>query len=344
MKLIYFILIFLVNIHLVASQDYKIAALYWSMNIEGQVAMRKGLEAQVTTINTKAKKNNQKKITLLPYVAGDGEAGMERQLQQFRDAIKRNVDAIVVQPTDNAVLIPALQEANKANIPVIAYDQYISDGKLASFVTSDNYQAGFLNGEYIAHIFKNKKNLQIALVEYPYVSSTIERVDGFIDALEKYKIKYKIVKKYEAVEPKRGKAVGLSILKDFSHRSSLDLIFCVNDGGCLAVADELLKANRMDIAIATVDGDPKSLQLIKENKLIKIDSAQFCGPIGSVALQTAYDKLLGKKIKETILVPVFPITKETQKIYPGWLGPIPNNFIKPWKSKTPIWNNALKEK
>jgi len=292
----------------------------------------------------KSKKNNQKKITLLPYVAGDGEAGMEKQLQQFRDAIKRNVDAIVVQPTDNAVLIPALQEANRANIPVIAYDQYISDGKLASFVTSDNYQAGFLNGEYIAHLFKNKKNLQIALVEYPYVSSTIERVDGFIDALEKYKIKYKIVKRYEAVEPKRGKVVGLSILKDFPHRSSLDLLFCVNDGGCLAVADELLKANRMDIAIATVDGDPKSLQLIKENKLIKIDSAQFCGPIGSVALQTAYDKLLGKKIKETILVPVFPITKETQKIYPGWLGPIPNNFIKPWKSTTPIWNNALKEK
>ncbi|MDD2698878.1 MAG: substrate-binding domain-containing protein [Arcobacteraceae bacterium] len=332
------------GINLFASSDFKIAALYWSMNIEGQVAMKKGVEAQVEVINKKAKQTNKKTITLIEYVAGDGEAGMENQLKQFRDAIAKKVDAIVVQPTDNAVLIPALKEANKAHIPVIAYDQYISQGILESFVTSDNYQAGFLNGEYVAHLFKGKKQLSIALVEYPYVSSTIDRVDGFIDALEKYKIKYKIVKRYEAVEPKKGKEVGLAILKDFPKKGSLDLTFCINDGGCLSVVNEFLNENRLDIAVATVDGDPKSVKLLQENKLIKIDSAQFCGPIGSVALQTAYEKLLGKKIKKIILVPVFPITKETQKLYPGWLGPIPQKFKKPWYSQTPIWDNTLKGK
>lgn len=343
MKKALFTLLFATCVNLFGS-EYKIAALYWSMNIDGQVAMRKGVEAEVEKINKEAEKSGGKKITLLKYVAGDGEAGMEKQIRQFEEAINLKVDAIVVQPTDNAALAPSLKKANKANIPVIAYDQYISSGKLDSFVTSNNYQAGFLDGEFISHELRGKKQLKIALVEYPHVSSTVHRVDGFIDALEKYKTPYKLVKRYEAVEPVNGKKVGLQILKDFAEPGSLDVIFTVNDGGGLAVANELIKAKRFDIAVATVDGDPRSVELIKKGGIIKIDSAQFCGPMGSVALRAAYDRLEGKKISSEILIPVFPITKNTLKLYPGWLGPLPNDFKKPWRSDAPQWDNKLKLK
>ncbi len=344
MKKLAIAIIFVFTANLFASGSYRIAALFWSMNIEGQVAMRKGLEAEVEKINQEAAKSGGKKIELLKYVAGDGEAGMEKQIKQFEEVIKLKVDAIVVQPTDNAALSSMLKEANKAAIPVIAYDQYISGGKLESFVTSDNYQAGFLNGEFISHEFKNKNILKIAIVEYPHVSSTVHRVDGFIDALEKYKAPYRLVKRYEAVEPVKGRAVGRQILKDFPKPGLLDVIFTVNDGGGLAIVDELMKAKRTDIAVATVDGDPKSVEIIKKDGIIKIDSAQFCGPMGATALRAAYDKLQGKQISKEILIPVFPITKETLKIYPGWLGPIPSEFKKPWRSDTPLWNNKLKTK
>ncbi len=344
MKKLAVAMIFVLATDMFAAGSYRIAALFWSMNIEGQVAMRKGLEAETEKINQEAAKSNGKKIELLKYVAGDGDGGMEKQIRQFEEAVRLKVDAIVVQPTDNAALSPMLKEANKAGIPVIAYDQYISSGKLDSFVTSDNYQAGFLNGEFISHEFKGKNTLKIAIVEYPHVSSTVHRVDGFIDALEKYKAPYRLVKRYEAVEPIKGRAVGKQILKDFPKPGSLDIIFTVNDGGGLAIVDELTKAKRTDIAVATVDGDPKSVEIIKNNGIIKIDSAQFCGPMGAVALRTAYDRLQGKKIGKEILIPVFPITKETLKIYPGWLGPIPSEFKKPWRSDVPLWNNKLKTK
>jgi ribose transport system substrate-binding protein len=342
MKKILPTLLLLSCINLFAANEYRIAALFWSMNIEGQVAMKKGLEAEVEKINAEAQKRNGKKIVLTKYVAGDGEAGMEKQIKQFEEAIKNKVDAIVVQPTDNAALAPMLKEANKAKIPVIAYDQYINSGRLESFVTSDNYQAGFLNGEFVAQELKSKNPLKIVIVEYPHVSSTVQRVDGFIDALEKYKVQYRLVKRYEAVEPVKGKAVGRQILADFPTIGSLDIIFTVNDGGGLAIVEELTKAKRTDIAIATVDGDPKSVDIIKKDGIIKIDSAQFCGPMGAVALRVAYDKLEGKKVGKEILIPVFPITKNTLKLYPGWLGPIPQKFKKPWSSETPTWNNGLK--
>lgn len=344
MKKLLFALFFVLTVNLFAANNYRIAALFWSMNIEGQVAMRKGLEAEVDKINKEAAKSGDKKIDLLKYVAGDGEAGMEKQIKQFDEAIRLKVDAIVVQPTDNAALSPMLKEANKAGIPVIAYDQYISSGKLDSFITSDNYQAGFLNGEFISHEFKSKNSLKIAIVEYPHVSSTVHRVDGFIDALEKYKTPYRLVKRYEAVEPVKGRAVGRQILKDFPKPGSLDVIFTVNDGGGLAIVDELTKAKRTDIAVATVDGDPKSVEIIKKGGIIKIDSAQFCGPMGAVAVRTAYDRLQGKQVGKEILIPVFPITKSTLKLYPGWLGPIPSEFKKPWQSDMALWDNKLKIK
>lgn len=327
-----------------AQKSYKIAALFWSMNIPGQVAMRKGLESEVEKINAQAKKSGTPLVVLLPYVAGDGEEGIEKQIVQFREVVAKKVDAIVVQPTDNAALVNALKEANKENIPVIAYDQYIDGGSLESFVTSDNYQAGFLDGEYASALLKDKAELKIALVEYPYVSSTVSRVDGFIDALEKYKAKYKIVKRYEAVEPINGAKVGAQILKEFPAKGSLDLIFTVNDGGGLAVVEQLQKAKRMDIVVSTIDGDPKSVENIKNGKITIIDSAQFCGPMGAVALRTAYDKLNGKSVARHILLPVFPITKETIAKYPGWLGPIPAKFNKPWRSLQPQWNGELKIK
>ncbi len=321
---------------------YKIGVLYWSMNIPGQVAMRNGLELEAKKINQEAQEKNLSKIALVPMVAGDGETGIENQIKQMYQLIDQKVDLIIVQPTDNAALKNPLIKANQQNIPVIAYDQYISGGKLTAYRTSDNYQAGYLNGEYVSSIFLGKGEVKLILVEYPHVSSTVERLNGFLDALTYYKCKYKILKTYNAVEPISGKQAGLNILKDFPQKGSVDLIFCVNDGGCLPIVDELSKKGRKEIRIATVDGDPVSVKNVKESKLTVIDCAQFCGPLGAETIKSAYEYLTKGKTVYHALVPVFPITKETLKLYPGWEGPIPNSFNKPWITINKKWKGEIK--
>ena len=67
-------------------------------------------------------------------MAGDGSEGIERQIGQMLALVKSRVDLIIVQPTDNAALTAPLRAANRAGIPVVAYDQYISGGELAAFV------------------------------------------------------------------------------------------------------------------------------------------------------------------------------------------------------------------
>jgi len=326
----------------VNAAEKNVGVLYWSQNIAGQLAMSKGLEEEAARINKEAAAKGGPSVKLNIQVAGDGADGIENQVRQMKDLITANVDLIIVQPTDNAALAEPLKSANKAGIPVVAYDQYISGGVLAAFRTSDNYQAGYLDGEYITSKFQEGNTISVVLVEYPHVSSTVERVNGFLDALQHSKRPYKIRGSYQAVEPVSGRKAAADILRDFPRRGDIDVVFTVNDGGGIEVVKALCEAGRNEILVATIDGDPQSVENIKNGRLTVIDSAQFCGPLGAEAMKAAYTLLTGKKPPYHALVPTFPVTGETFHLYPGWQGPIPNGFKKPWKSASPWWQGELR--
>ncbi len=316
---------------------FAVGVLYWSMNIPGQVAMRAGLEAEVKRLNAAASGEGGPQVKLIPHVAGDGDAGMERQIEQMNGLVGEKVDLIIVQPTDIAALSKPLVRANQAGIPVVAYDQHILGGDLACFLTSDNFQAGYLDGEYVAANFPAEQKLRMLLIEYPHVSSTVARIDGFIDALEEYGQAYTVLKTYMAVEPAGGAKAGAAILRDFPQKGSIDVIFSINDGGGLAIVAALEAAGRDEVFFASVDGDPASVEIVRRGGIMRIDAAQFCGELGAEAMRAGYRLLCGEEIGAEILIPVFPITRETAGQYGGWTAPLPAPFEKPWHSTSPKW-------
>lgn len=336
-RILFFLFLTIFPFQEIFSQNYTVAVLYWSSNIEGQKIMRTGIEETFSKYN----KSNSKKINILSYVAGDGEKGVENQINQFFEAIEKNPQLIIVQPTDNAALVKPLKVANQKNIPVIAYDQYIVEGKLESYVTSNNYQAGYLNGEYISSLYPKGKIINLVLVEYPMVSSTVERVNGFLDALTDSNRSFKIVKTYVAVEPVAGKMVAKQILVEFPLIGSVDAIFSVNDGAGVAIANEIYKAGRVDLKLASIDGDPENIKNLKDKKVIVSNSAQFCFALGEKTAMVSIDFLNGLKIPKKILVPTFPVNKETLSLFPGWQGAIPNQFEMVWKPGS-SWDNSFK--
>lgn len=337
-----FIVVFGMPGAMASDTPLRIGVLYWSMSIPGQVAMREGLEAETARINRLAAKSGQRSVELIARVAGDGPDGIDRQMAQMTEMVALQPDVIIVQPTDNAALAGPLRAANAAGIPVVAYDQYISGGKLAAYLTSDNRQAGYLDGEYVASLFPDGHVLRLVLVEYPRVSSTVERLDGFLDALRDSGQPYRILNTYEAVEPLGGRVAGQRLLRDFPVKGSVDVVFTVNDGGGLALVDVLADAGRTEVVVASVDGDPKAVENIRTGRLTRIDSAQFCGPLGGEAMKAAYAIATGQTPPRRGLVPVFPITRETLARYPGWRGPVPGPFTKPWPSRNPVWEGAIK--
>jgi len=324
-----------------AGEAYDVGVLIWSDNIPGQVAMRKGLEAEAARIQATSQPGADS-LALHVEVAGDGPEGIERQIAQMQRMVEQGMDAIIVQPTDNAALAKPLLAANAAGIPVVAYDQYILGGELAAYLTSDNRQAGYQDGEYIASLFPDEQELHLVLVEYPYVSSTVERLDGFLDALGAAGQRYTIVGTFLGVDPVSGAKAAQALLTRFPDPGSVDVVFTVNDGGGLSVVDALVQAGRSEIVVASIDGDPQSVENIRQGRLTVIDSAQFCGPMGAHAMRTTWSLLQGEEVAAHQLIPTFPITRETLDTYPGWMGPLPASFVKPWPSAQPDWSPTLR--
>ena len=321
---------------------FHAGVLYWSETIGGQIAMSRGLEKEAENINKRAVEKGLPIVELDIQVAGDGPKGIENQIIQMNKMIDLKKDIIIIQPTDIAAFGQVLKRANQENIPVVAYDQHIIGGRLSCYLTSDNYQAGYLDGEYVASCFDNKYRIKIIIVEYPNVSSTVERVNGFIDALEKMNQSFDIVRTYQAVDPESGIKAASLILRDFPEKGSFDVVFSINDGGGYNIMKALETAGRKEVFFASVDGDPKSIEIIKKNGILKIDSAQFCSELGAESMRAAYSILMGKKVSKKILIPVFPVTFDTIDMFKGWSHPKPEAFKKFWPSLVPVWTGKAK--
>ena len=93
-----------------------------------------------------------------------------------------------------------------------------------------------------------------------------------------------------------------------------------------------------------MDGDPESVANIRQRKLTRIDSAQFCAVMGATAVEHAYRLLRGEQVARQTLIPAFPVTEQTLNLYPGWEGALPPTFDKAWPSLYPQWRHQLRVK
>ena len=107
-----------------------------------------------------------------------------KQISQIEDFISRKVDAIVISPVDSKGIGSGIAEANKAGIPVFTADIAAEEGKVVSHIASDNVQGGRLAGEYLAKVLNGKG--KIAIINQPAITSVLDRVAGFREALNKY--------------------------------------------------------------------------------------------------------------------------------------------------------------
>lgn len=75
------------------------------------------------------------------YVSADAQSSSSKQLADVESLIAQDVDALIILAQDTAAIIPAVQAAADAGIPVIAYDRLIEDPR-AFYITFDNVEVG----------------------------------------------------------------------------------------------------------------------------------------------------------------------------------------------------------
>ncbi len=72
-----------------------------------------------------------------------------RQVRDVESLITRGVDVLVIVPHNGSAMTRAVKSANRANIPVIAYDRLILNSDIDLYITFDNISVGEAQANWI---------------------------------------------------------------------------------------------------------------------------------------------------------------------------------------------------
>ena len=125
-------------------------------------------------ITAEAKKHGYETIVL------SANEDVATQSNQVKDFIVRKVSAIVLSPCESRSIVPVIQEANAAGIPVITVDIPCNEPgvKILTQVATDNYGGGKEAGKAMIEAL-GEAGGKVAILHYRQAESCRLRVKGF---------------------------------------------------------------------------------------------------------------------------------------------------------------------
>ncbi|MGW3417636.1 sugar ABC transporter substrate-binding protein [Streptomyces phaeochromogenes] len=91
----------------------------------------------------------------MEYVNAENDAA--RQREQLTSMITKGVEVLILDAADTRAVRSSIQEARKADVPVVAYDR-LAEGPISGYVTVDGAQVGRLQGEALLKAMGDRAN------------------------------------------------------------------------------------------------------------------------------------------------------------------------------------------
>lgn len=233
--------------------------------------------------------------TFTLVTAGD-ETAVATQVAQIEDLIAKQVDAIIVNPMDANAVVPALQKAKDAGIPVMLVDSTIAEGNEDTYITyvgTDNFNAAKMGAEVLTEKLGNSG--KVIIVRGANGNSVGDaRVDGF---------KAGIGDGIEVVAEQPGdwsNDVAKQVTENMLQANpEVNGLFTASDVMVDGILQAMEDAKRDGIEIMSFDGSDGCLALIEEGKVLGT-MAQFPANMGKIAVETLIGVLDGKITADSV--------------------------------------------
>lgn len=252
----------------------------------------------VTLVSGAKKAAEAQNCDLVVVDAGDD---VVKQTSDIEDLISKKIKVLIVNPVDSEAIAPAVSDAKKAGIPVIAVDRAVIGESVTCQIASDNVAGAKLAGEYLLSLVG--ENAEVAELQgVNGASATIDRGKGFHQAVDgKLNVVASLTANFNRVE-------GLSVAENILQGNpELKGIFAHNDEMALG-ALEAATASGKQIVIVGFDATDDALTAVKDGTLAAT-VAQQPEQMGKVAVETALQIIAGNSVPESIPVDVALIKK-----------------------------------
>ncbi|WP_425806733.1 ribose ABC transporter substrate-binding protein RbsB [Desulfitobacterium sp. Sab5] len=238
----------------------------------------------------------------------DAQDKTSKQISDIEDLIQKKVSVILINPTDSAAVVSAVESANKANIPVITVDRASNGGKVVAHIASDNVKGGSMAADFIMKALNNQGNI-VELQGIAGTSAARDRGKGFHNVVDG-KAGVKVV----ASQPADfDRAKGLSVMENILQgNKDIKAVFAHNDEMALGAVSALQAAARSNVLVVGFDATDDAVKAVKEGKMAAT-VAQKPDLIGKTAIETAIKVAKGEKVDANIPVALDLITKDNAK-------------------------------
>ncbi|MEX2443804.1 MAG: ABC transporter substrate-binding protein [Alkalispirochaeta sp.] len=228
---------------------------------------------------------------VVPFYGPAAETEVGAQMSLVENSIAKEVDAILLAPTDSEALIPVARRATELGIAVATFDVDINNPEYRiSFIATDNYAAGELAGERMGELLDGRGTVGI-VGHIAATMDTRERIDGFVDAMtENYP-------NIELLEPVYG---------DGDHQKSMDKatdlitghpdlsgLYATNEGGAIGVALAVESAGKVgELTVVGFDSSEQEIRYLRDG-VINGFVVQNPFQMGYLGVKILYEHVMG---------------------------------------------------
>jgi ABC-type sugar transport system substrate-binding protein len=237
-------------------------------------------------------------------IVSDAQNDTAQQQDDIQNFVTQQVNAILVNPVDSDAVVPAIEAANQANIPVIALDRGASGGELATTIASDNVQGGNLGGEELIRLVGSGSVAQ--LEGTPGADPARDRGQGFQDAIDAQSA----IEVVASQSANFDRAEGLNVAENILQANpDIAGIFAQNDEMALGAVQALGGSAGDDVKVVGFDATEDGLSAIQDGTM-NATVAQQPAEIGSLGVENAISVINGESVEENIPVEVQLVTPE----------------------------------
>ena len=227
----------------------------------------------------------------------DAQDDPAREATNIEDLIQQGVSALLINPTDADAIVPSVQKANEAHIPVFTVDRAANGGAIESHIASDNVAGGAIAGEFLCEALRGAGNV-VELEGIVGNSSARDRSRGFNDYMSQECTGVEIVARQTAnFNREEGKTVFENILRA---QPEIKGVFAHNDEMILGAIKAAEEAGRLEeIIFVGFNAINDAVQSVRDGKLAAT-IAQQPALTGQLGVMVALRSLGGGSVKKNI--------------------------------------------
>ncbi|MBG9980554.1 sugar ABC transporter substrate-binding protein [Facklamia lactis] len=242
----------------------------------------------------------------IELIVTDAQNSPETQLTDIENILAKSPDALIIDPTDSDAIIPAVELANEAGVPVFTMDRQTNGGEVISHIGYDAIKSGKLAGEYLVEQLGGKGKV-VELQGIMGTNVAQDRSEGFNSIISENP-DMEIVSQQSA---NFDRAEALTVMENIlTANPEINGLYAANDEMLLGAMEAIEAAGRTDeIIVIGCDGLDETLEGIKGGSI----NATVAEPpyfLGESILKVAYDHLEGKKIEEMVLLDNEVVTQD----------------------------------